>query len=811
MSHPNTTRRLILSALLGLLTLGGCRQGAGDYQATIRRTPHGIPHITAPDLASLGFGEGYAAAEDHLCSIADQVVRARGERAKYFGAGPDSSLVDADLGIRALQLYERASDDMTNSPVEARGWLEGYVAGYNQYLSETGAAAVAGWCRGQPWVRPITIEDLAAYQRLVTVLTAGFFADTIGTTQPPGPEEAPEEAPVEANVAQIFDASQLPDRELLGASNGWAIGRELSERGGGMLIANPHYPWVGSNRFWEKHLTIPGELDVYGVSLLGIPGVSIGFNEAVGWTHTVSAGVRYTLYSLELVPGAPTRYLYDGEERPMTAREVTAEVLQDDGSSAQVSRTIWFSHYGPIVELEGLAWTHEHAYALRDANDDNQEGRMQWLAMDRASSMEAFQKAHADYQGLPWVNTIAASKDGIAWYADTASTPHLSAGALQAWAERRESDATTRAVWESGIVLLDGSDSQFEWVDDPRARDPGLIAFPDMPQLETPRYAFNANDSFWMPSSRELIAGDYSAMHGAQRTARSLRTRNNDLTLSNRSPDQPAGEDGRFSLDEMAAAVLSNRSLAAELLREELVARCQERSSATIDGERVDLAEACAILSGWDNRLELDSQGAVLFREWIGQFAPADLLRAGALFAVDFDADDPVGTPRSLAPGPLALENLARAVRLLTEQKLPLDVTLRDLQYAPSKLPQRIPIHGGHGAYEGVLNMQQASTNTTTLEPLELAEGVEGSRFLTAAGYPIVHGSSFLMALELTEDGPKARAFLTYSQSGDPSSPYFTDQTRLFSEKQWRPILFRDDAIAAATEREYTVEGPREP
>ena len=33
--------------------------------------------------------------------------------------------------------------------------------------------------------------------------------------------------------------------------------------------------------------------------------------------------------------------------------------------------------------------------------------------------------------------------------------------------------------------------------------------------------------------------------------------------------------------------------------------------------------------------------------------------------------------------------------------------------------------------------------------------------------------------------------------SGDPTSPYFSDQTELFAAKQWRPILFSEAAIAA--------------
>ena len=70
-----------------------------------------------------------------------------------------------------------------------------------------------------------------------------------------------------------------------------------------MLLANPHFPWEGELRFWEVQLTVPGELDVYGAQLSGLPGIGIGFTEASAWTHTVSAGKRFTAYKLTLVPG----------------------------------------------------------------------------------------------------------------------------------------------------------------------------------------------------------------------------------------------------------------------------------------------------------------------------------------------------------------------------------------------------------------------------------------------------------------------------------------------------------------------------
>jgi acyl-homoserine-lactone acylase len=46
------------------------------------------------------------------------------------------------------------------------------------------------------------------------------------------------------------------------------------------------------------------------------------------------------------------------------------------------------------------------------------------------------------------------------------------------------------------------------------------------------------------------------------------------------------------------------------------------------------------------------------------------------------------------------------------------------------------------------------------------------------------------MAVSFTDRGPVGRALVTYGQSTDPASPYRNDQTKLFSAKKWRPMLF---------------------
>jgi acyl-homoserine-lactone acylase len=774
---------LLCGLALFVLLTETASQSKPRYSAEIRRTSHGIPHIMAKDMGSLGFGEGYAFAQDHLCSLADQVVRARGERARFFGPGENDRYLNSDIAFRALGIYEQARSMIQSMSKEQREMIEGYVAGYNRYLSEVGANGVAGWCRGKEWVFPITAEDLMAYNQSI-VPTSINFANMIATATPPKSETA--------QMEQI----SIPDFDL--ASNGWAIGAERSASGRGMLLANPHYPWVGSNRFWEKHLIIPGRLDVYGVGLLGMPGVAIGFNRAVAWTHTVSAGKRFTLYTLELAPGNPIRYLYDGKERQMTSKVISVAVRQPDGTVKQVERRIYFSHYGPVLNFPGFGWTAKRAVTIRDANAHNVSAQAQWLAMNRARSLEEFKRAHAEYNAMPWVNTIAASADGRAWYADTAATPNLKPAALAAWRTRRESDPLTRAAWARGLVLLDGSNSQFEWADDPTTR-PGVIPYSRMPQLERKDFVFNANDSFWLANPRQLLTG-FSPLQGDEGTARSLRTRMNVLLLDDMRPDGPAGNDGKFTLDELAAAVLSNRSLSAELLRGELIKRCQATASVTLDGEAVDLRPACQILTSWDGRYEVNRVGAILWREFITQYDPAELEKDGALFQHSFDPADPVGTPHTLTPDksgePQSLLKMARAVRLLAQAGIALDTPLGKVQFS-DRNGGRIPIHGGEGEYDGIVNFVNFAPNSTTLEPGPAYERVKGSRYLTKDGYPINRGSSFVMALEYTERGPRAQAFLTYSQSGDPTSPLYYDQTELFSAKKWRRILFTDAEIKA--------------
>ena len=141
--------------------------------------------------------------------------------------------------------------------------------------------------------------------------------------QPPG-SAPPRPARSAFDPRELRDALGAESGESELGSNGLALGSTATRSGSGMLLANPHFPWRGVDRFWMAHLTVPGKYDAMGGTLGGFPEIGIGFNKDLAWTHTVSTGRRFVVIQLQLAPGDPTSYVVDGQVKPMT--QTTVEV-----------------------------------------------------------------------------------------------------------------------------------------------------------------------------------------------------------------------------------------------------------------------------------------------------------------------------------------------------------------------------------------------------------------------------------------------------------------------------------------------------
>ncbi len=762
------------------------------YAATVRYDTWGVPHILADDLPSAMFGNGYAYASHNVCILADQIVRARSERAAFFGPGNNDEHIDSDFGLLALGVYRYAEEGIRDlSPLVQDGLLA-FSTGYNQWLEETGVDNLPELCRGADWVRPITDVDLYAYYLYLGERGSGLATlDLVATAQPPNDNKA--EPPGWDALPDLIH----PDY----GSNGWGLGREFTETGRGMVFANPHFPWRGELTWYEAHLRVPDAYDVYGAALQGVAIPNIGFNEHLGWTHTVSAAPRFTWYRLKLNPDDPLQYEVDGQWRDMTSETFTIDVLQPDGSTESVERTMYRTHWGPMINAPTFGWRATIGFTMRNANENNSRMIEQWMRMGMATNLDEFRASHADVGGIPWVNTMYADADGNAWYTDSSAVPNLSEEQQAAYRQLVIDDGIVAVFADFGVILLDGTDSFWEWQDDPEARVPGGVPFSEAPQLLRDDYVLNANDSHWASHATALLEG-YSDLYGGEQTTRSPRTRMNLRVLSETGePGSYAGADGLWSIEELQTATLGNRGMMGELLLEDVLERCAGVADIEVDGETVAIADACAILGAWDGLYNLDSVGAIVFRELLGALDIAGYYD-GSLMAVPFDPDDPTNTPAGLAPAPATgpdpiLVALGTGVQRLGEAGLALNAPLGDVQFT-RKGDTRFAIHGG-SEIEGVTNIVTYGGSNATLldDSVGRAEVVNPATDLTVEGYPMNYGASFLMTLAFTDDGPMGGTLLTYGESSDPASPHYDDQTQRFSDKAWRPILFTEADIMA--------------
>ena len=741
------SRVCVAGLLLGASLAASAREQVTQASADIRRTTFGVPHIRANDERGLGYGIGYAYAQDNLCLLANEVVTVSGERAKYFG--PEQATLEernnlvSDVFFTWLNTPQAVSAFWNAQTPQIQQRIEGYVAGYNRYLKEQGAPAQ---CQAA-WVRPLVAQDVIKLtRRLLVEGGVGQFADALAGATPPQAT-----ASVKPGLKAFEQASANQQRFSLDrGSNAVAVGRDRSFNGRGMLLANPHFPWVGGMRFYEMHLTIPGQLDVMGAALPGLPLINIGFNQHVAWTHTVDTSKHFTLYRLTLDPKDSTRYLLDGQSIPLEKTSVTVQVKQADGSLRPQAQTVYSSQFGPVVQWPGkLDWDSHYAFSLRDANLGNDRVLQQWDAMNRATSLKALQTSVHTLQGIPWVNTLAADDQGQSLYMNLSVVPNVSAAKLAQCSDPRAG---------LQLIVLDGSRSACAWDIDPRAAQPGIFAAADLPQLERTDYVQHANDSAWMANPKAPLTG-FSPVISQDHIGLGPRARFALQRLQSLAK-QP------IKVTDLQNMVMDNEVYLASQVMPDLLAFCANRLGA----DAATLQPLCISLKHWDQHANLDSGVGLV--HFINLFEHLQALPDA--WRVAFDPAHPLTTPRGLA---IEREPVANALR---EAMLASTAAVGQLgltRWGDIQVSGQTPMHGGPQEL-GIYNAMQTVPRA------------DGKR-------EVVSGTSYLQIVTFDDHGPQALGVLAFSESSNPASQYSKDQTRAFSEKKLRSLPFTDAQIQA--------------
>ncbi|KQQ62460.1 acyl-homoserine lactone acylase subunit beta [Pseudomonas sp. Leaf127] len=732
------------------MSQAGCaRDALHSGETEIRWTAFGIPHIKAHDERGLGYGVGYAYARDNLCLLSDEVLTARGERSRFLGRDGQSSArlgnVQSDLFFTWLNNDKAVDAYWQAQPEPVKQLLGGYVAGFNRYLSEKGAPKA---CQGAEWVRPLHETDMVRLiHRLMVEGGIGRFAEPLLAAAPP--------------TSRAAQSASIDPARVLGSvyergSNAVAVGGERTENGRGRLLANPHFPWFGALRFYQMHLTIPGKLDVMGASLTGLPVINIGFNRQLAWTHTVDTSGHFTLRKLALDPKDPLYYVVDGKRYPLQRREVQIQVREADGTLTTRKQVIHESRYGPLIKWPGVAdWDRQNAYAFQDANLANTRAVEQWYAMNRATSVIELRDVVQRIQGIPWVNTLAADRQGQAAYMNVSVVPNVALSQLK--------DCIVPALQAQGLPGLDGSRSACDWQNAEGAVQPGIVPGAQLPVLLRKDFVQNSNDSAWLANPAQPLTG-FSPLVSREGSPLGLRAR---FALTQLSGLGQAPISEAF----LRGLVTGNRVHAADLLLDDLLQWCGK-----LKGDS-ELQRACIALHGWDRSAGVDaSRGWLYFQAFARQFQAQ-----GKGWRQPFDAQDPQHTPRGIAwqqpeVSRAVAEMLRKAVAQVDALKLPASITWGQVQVA-ERNGKAIAVPGGDG-HLGIYNaMQSTPQKDGTLK--------------------VVSGSSYIQLVSFDDQGPVAQGLLSFSQSSDPASPHYADQTELFSRQQWQPLPFNEKQIEA--------------
>jgi penicillin amidase len=447
-----------------------------DGEVGIRRDEAGVPHVFAGTPADLGFGQGFAVAEDRLWQMDALRHLAGGRLAELLGDRPvpgatlfmpGPSFLAVDELYRRLRMYPVAAEERELLGPEARSVLDGFAAGVNRWIEDLRPTALPPehlllGVEPAPW----TAEDSLAVGRLIAwLLSLSFPAKPVLAALGADPALRAFVPPDLDGATCILgggpgegagDLDRLA-RAALGlsgtgvGSNSWVVAGSRTASGKPLLCNDPHLMF-GLPALWHPIALTGPEHRVIGGSMPGIPMVLIGRNDHLAWGFTAVMADDGDYYR-ETMDGAG-RYRRDGAWHRV---ETVAERFRIRGRAEQ-TRTLDFVRHGgtlcPLLPRDGQ----QAPTSFRWTGLQPWRGLEAVLGMNRARDVAEFEGAVQGF-ALPAQNVVVADSAGRIAYFCAGKFPR-------------------RAPECAGRPLLDGARREhawqgyLDWAEHPRRVDP---------------------------------------------------------------------------------------------------------------------------------------------------------------------------------------------------------------------------------------------------------------------------------------------------------------------------------------------------
>ncbi|SKC16001.1 penicillin acylase family protein [Dyadobacter psychrophilus] len=400
-------------------------------EVTIRFDDAGVAHIFAKNDFDLFYAQGFITAKDRLWQMDLQIRAASGRLSEVLG----KATLEMDQQSRRLGMGygAEANIKVAMEDPKTREALLGYTAGVNAYIHQLAPKdypiefKLLGY-KPEAW-KPINTMYMLEQMTLTLagrsnelnmsnvlkkygekvvndlfpdypmfeespVIPAGTDWDFEPLTIPKKPEiirSGDSLAHFKSTPNSLLQRE--PKQEGIG-SNNWAVSAEKSITGYPILANDPHLELTLPSIWYQVQLHSPS-MNVYGVSLPGIPSVIIGFNQHVAWGVTNTDADVFDLYKIKFKDQSRMHYWHNNQWKPTKKR---IESIMVKGQAQPYQEEVIYTHHGPVTETDKSSGKYPEL-AVKWIGHEAGNSFMTFYELNKAKNYDDYRKALTFYVG----------------------------------------------------------------------------------------------------------------------------------------------------------------------------------------------------------------------------------------------------------------------------------------------------------------------------------------------------------------------------------------------------------------------------
>ncbi|MCU0347426.1 MAG: penicillin acylase family protein [Saprospiraceae bacterium] len=719
-----------------------------------------VPHIFAENLEDAAFAQGYVTAKFRLFQM-DLVSRAAGGRlAEVVGKdGLENDLLKRRQGM--AYGAEKAVASWKQSK-EATALLDAYNAGVNKYITDLKPKdypveyKLMGF-KPEPWNTYKTAlvkkymdqtlcfgEDDLETSNALKILGDDLFKKLFpeinpkqspviptGTPWDFSPAKNKEKPAIQEAIGLIHHKVYEKERGIVG-SNNWAVGGGKTLSGKPILANDPHLKLTLPSIWFELQIHTP-ETNFYGVSVPGIPGVLIGFNEHVAWGETNVGIDVMDWYQISWTDQAKTSYQYDGSVKKA---KIVIDSFRVRGQALPVYDTVRWTDWGPVVYESNKSDWADLAMHWIGHESPNSEELLTFVGLYKSKNYEDYRKALVNYD-YPAQNFVFAEKNG-----DIAIT----ANGLFPIKNKQQ-----------GRMVQDGSSSKNGWA--------GYVPKSQVPATKNPKRGFVASAN--QHSTDPSYPFYYNSSHFDHFRGRYLNQRLNEMD-SITAEDMKQLQNDNFSLhaSEGLVAMLKQLDTAQLNTVQKSVLSKLRNWDFRFDKDKV---EPVIFVTWWDKYYEMAFDEVMVWKDSVPMLMPEKwrLIELTANSPSDLIFDDKKTPERETA------KQIATSTFLATTKELADDLLKPNFNWSEFRKTDIMHL-----------------ARIPAFSKFNLPVGGYGQALNAISGG---NGPSWRMVVELGDE-MKAWGLFPGGQSGNPGSPFYTTDLDKWVKGEYNELFFMKNA-----------------